>query len=155
MGAVISADLLAGDHRFAIVVARWNDFIVAKLIEGAKDSIVRHGGNAENITTVYVPGSFEIPLIAKKVADSGSYDALICLGCVIRGQTAHFDFVAGEAAKGIAQVSLSSGVPIGFGIVTADTLEQAVDRAGGKHGNKGSEAALAAIEMVNVLKALP
>lgn len=155
MGAVISADLLARDHRFALVVGRWNDFITNKLLEGAVDAIVRHGGSEDDLLTVYVPGSFEIPLAAQKLAASGKYAAVICIGCVIRGQTPHFDYIANEVTKGIAQASLATGVPISFGIVTADTLEQAVDRAGTKHGNKGAEAALAAIEMVNVLAALP
>lgn len=154
MGAVISADLIARDHRFALVASRFNDFITNKLLEGAIDAIVRHGGNADDLITVHVPGSFEIPLAAQKLAASGKYAAVICLGCVIRGQTPHFDYVAGEVTKGIAQVSLATGVPVSFGVVTADNLEQAVDRAGTKHGNKGAEAALAAIEMVNVLAAL-
>jgi 6,7-dimethyl-8-ribityllumazine synthase len=154
MPHVISAHLDAAPHRFALVVARFNEFITSKLVDGAVDAIVRHGGQADRITQVLVPGSFEVPLAALKLAQSGQYAAVICLGCVIRGQTPHFDYVAGEVAKGIAHASLTSGVPVTFGIITADSLEQAIDRAGTKHGNKGADAALAAIEMANVLAAI-
>ncbi len=150
----ISAKLDAAKRRFALVVARYNDFITAKLVEGAIDAIVRHGGDSNALLQVWVPGSFEIPLAAQKLAASGRYAGVICLGCLIRGQTAHFDYIAAECAKGIGQISLATGVPVTFGVITADSLEQAIDRAGGKHGNKGAEAALAAIEMANVLEAL-
>lgn len=151
----ITGKLNAASGRFAVVAARWNDFITSRLVDGAVDAIVRHGGDADRLTIVWVPGSFEIPLAARRLAACRQYDALICVGCLIRGQTPHFDYIAAEAAKGIAGVSLQHDLPIAFGIVTADTLEQAIDRAGGKHGNKGAEAALAAIEMVNVLSNLP
>lgn len=154
MPHVISAKLDAAGRRFALVAARFNEFITARLIDGALDALTRHGADPARITQVWVPGAFEIPLAAQKLAQSGRCDAVICLGCVIRGQTPHFDYVAGEAAKGIAQVALATGVPVIFGVVTADTLEQALDRAGAKHGNKGADAALAAIEMVNLLPQL-
>lgn len=150
----ISGKLNAGGRRFAIVVSRFNEFITSKLRSGAVDALVRHGCDPDNITCVHVPGSFELPFVAKKLAESGSYDAVICLGCVIRGQTPHFEYIAGEAAKGIAQVSLSTGVPATFGVITADTLEQAVERAGSKSGNKGADAAASAIELVDVLQEL-
>ena len=142
-------------QRFAIVVSRFNEFITSKLLSGAVDSLVRHGCDPEDITCVHVPGAFELPLAAQKLAQSGRFDAVICLGCVIRGQTPHFEYIAGEAAKGIGQVALSTGVPTSFGVITADTLEQAVERAGAKVGNKGVEAALSAIEMTNLLSQLP
>lgn len=154
MATTISAQLNAQGRSFALVISRWNDFITNKLVEGALDAIVRHGGSEDAVDRVYVPGSFEIPLAAQKLAQSGKYAGVICLGCVIRGQTPHFEYVANEVTKGIAQVALNSGVPTTFGIITADTLEQAVDRAGSKHGNKGADAALAAIEMANVLQAI-
>ncbi len=151
MGREITGDLQASGQRFAIVVTRFNDFVTSKLLSGAIDTLVRHGCADENITRVHVPGAFEIPLTAMKLAQSGSYDAVICLGCVIRGETPHFDYVCAEVSKGVAQVGLSAGVPTTFGVVTADTLEQAVHRAGSKAGNKGADAAIAAIEMANVL----
>lgn len=154
MPEVITAQLDARGHRFAIVIARFNEFVSRRLIEGAIDAVVRHGGDEDAITQVWVPGSFEIPLAARKLADSGSYSGVICLGCLIRGQTPHFDYIAAEVCRGIARVSLESGVPVTFGVITADTLEQAVERAGGKAGNKGADAALAAIEMANLLKRL-
>lgn len=138
--------------RVAIVAARWNDFITARLIEGALDALERSGVDEKSVEIFKVPGSFEIPLTALKAAETGRFDAVICLGTVIRGQTSHFDHVAGEAAKGIAQVSMKTGVPVLFGVVTAENLEQAIDRAGAKAGNKGFEAALAAIELVNLHK---
>ena len=150
----INGYLKADNLKFGIVVSRFNSLITEKLLEGAIDCIVRHGGNTENITVVRVPGAFEIPLIAKKMAKSGKYDAIICLGAVIRGSTPHFDYVASEVSKGIALVGLETEVPISFGILTTDTLEQAIERAGTKMGNKGFDAALSAIEMVNVLKNL-
>jgi 6,7-dimethyl-8-ribityllumazine synthase len=154
MPKVISAKLEAGPHRFALVVARFNEFITSKLVDGAVDALVRHGADRENITQVWVPGSFELPLAAQKLARSGEYAAVICLGCLIRGQTPHFEYIASECAKGIAQVSLGTEVPVTFGVITADSLEQAIDRAGTKAGNKGADAALAAVEMVNLLAAL-
>ncbi len=147
----ISAKLDAGPHRFAIVVARFNEFITSRLLNGTKDALVRHGAVEENLTQVWVPGSWEIPLAARKLAASGQYAAVICLGCVIRGQTPHFEYVAAEVAKGIAHVALDTGVPVTFGVITAESLEQAIDRAGTKAGNKGADAALAAIEMANLL----
>ena len=150
----INGNLKADNLKFGIVVSRFNSLITEKLLEGAIDCIVRHGGDQENITVVRVPGAFEIPLIAKKMAKSGKYDAIICLGAVIRGSTPHFDYVASEVSKGIALVGLETEVPISFGILTTDTLEQAIERAGTKMGNKGFDAALSAIEMVNVLKNL-
>jgi 6,7-dimethyl-8-ribityllumazine synthase len=144
--------LTAEGFRFAIVAARWNDFLTARLVEGALDALERLGAEEKAVEIFKVPGSFEIPLTALKVAESGGFDAVICLGTVIRGQTPHFDFVAGEAAKGIGQVGMKTGTPVLFGIVTADTLEQAIDRAGVKAGNKGFEAAMSAVELVNLYK---
>lgn len=141
-------------QRFAIVVSRFNDFITTKLLSGALDVLLRHGCKDEDVTVAYVPGSFELPFVAKKVAESGSYDAVICLGCIIRGHTPHFEYVAAEAAKGIAHVGLATGVPTTFGVITADTLEQAVERAGSKAGNKGADAAMSAVEMVNLVAQL-
>jgi 6,7-dimethyl-8-ribityllumazine synthase len=151
---IIEGKLLAEGLRFGIVVGRFNSFITERLLEGAIDCILRHGGSKENIEIVKVPGSFEIPLTAKKLAKSGKYDAVICLGAVIRGSTPHFDYVANEVTKGIAQVSLETEVPISYGILTTDTIEQAVERAGTKMGNKGFDAAMVAIEMANVLKSI-
>lgn len=140
--------------RFAIVGSRFNAFIVERLIEGAVDAIVRHGGDAKNISVVRVPGSWEIPLVCQRLAKSGKLDAIVAVGAVIRGATPHFDHVANEVSKGVAQASLSSGVPIAFGVLTTDSIEQAVERAGTKAGNKGFDAAVAAIEMVTLGKAL-
>ena len=151
----IQGQLAVDGQRFAIVVSRFNEFITSKLLAGAIDALKRHGCIEDNITSVYVPGSFELPFIANKLAESGDYDAVICLGCVIRGQTQHFEYVASEAAKGITQVGISTGVPTTFGVITADTLEQAVERAGAKAGNKGADAAMSAIELTNVLTQLP
>jgi 6,7-dimethyl-8-ribityllumazine synthase len=144
--------LTAEGFRFAIVAARWNDFLTSRLTEGALDALERLGAKETAVEIFKVPGSFEIPLTALKVAESGRFDAVICLGTVIRGQTPHFDFVAGEAAKGIGQAGMKTGTPVLFGIVTADTLEQAIDRAGVKAGNKGFEAAMSAVELVNLYK---
>jgi 6,7-dimethyl-8-ribityllumazine synthase len=141
--------------RFALVAARFNHFIVEKLVAGAEDALNRHGVASEAIDLVWVPGSFEIPLVAQRLALGGGYAAVICLGAVIRGDTDHYDHVAGAAAKGIAQAALTTGVPIIFGVLTCDTLEQAINRAGAKAGNKGFEAAVSAIEMVNLLWQLP
>lgn len=146
--------LSAGGFRFALVSSRWNDFLTGRLVEGALDALERLGADEGSVEHFRVPGSFEIPLVAQKLAASGRFDALVCLGTVIRGQTPHFEYVAGEVTKGIAHVSLQTGVPVLYGIVTADTLEQAIDRAGVKAGNKGFEAAMSAIEMVNLLKSL-
>jgi 6,7-dimethyl-8-ribityllumazine synthase len=141
--------------RFALVAARFNQFVVERLVEGAQDAFRRHGVADEAIDLAWVPGSFEIPLVARRLAESGRYAAVVCLGAVIRGDTDHYDYVAGGAANGIAQASLATGVPVIFGVLTCDTLEQAINRAGAKAGNKGFEAALTAIEMVNLLKHLP
>ncbi|NPA13086.1 MAG: 6,7-dimethyl-8-ribityllumazine synthase [Aquificae bacterium] len=151
---ILEGQLNAEGLKFAIVVGRFNSLITEKMLEGALDCILRHGGEENNITIVKVPGSFEIPLTAKKLAKTGKYDAVICLGAVIRGATPHFDYVAAEVSKGIAQVSLETEIPIAYGILTTDTLEQAVERAGTKMGNKGFDAALSAIEMANVLKGI-
>ncbi|MBQ0160916.1 MAG: 6,7-dimethyl-8-ribityllumazine synthase [Bacteroidales bacterium] len=150
----IEGNLLAENQKIAIVAGRFNEIITNKLIGGAVDAFKRHGGNDNNLTLAWVPGSFEIPIVAKRMAESGNYDAVVCLGAVIRGATAHFDMVANEATKGIAQVGLQTGVPIIFGVLTTDTIEQAVERAGCKAGNKGFEAVTTAIEMVNLLRQL-
>jgi 6,7-dimethyl-8-ribityllumazine synthase len=150
----IEGELLARDLRFAIVAARFNDFVVEPLIRGALDALRRHGVADKQIDIVRVPGAFDIPIVARKLALAHRHEALIALGCVIRGQTPHFDYVAGECAGGIARIALESGVPIAFGVLTTDTAEQAVDRAGGKAGNKGADAALVALEMANLLRRL-
>lgn len=142
--------LTAEGFRFAIVAARWNDFLTSKLIEGALDALERLGANEDAVEIFKVPGSFELPLTAKKAAESGKFDAVICIGTVIRGETSHFEHVAGEAAKGTANVAMQTGIPILFGIVTAENLEQAINRAGVKAGNKGFEAAMSAVELVNL-----
>jgi 6,7-dimethyl-8-ribityllumazine synthase len=144
--------LKAEGIRCAIVASRWNDFLTARLVEGALDTLERFGAAADSVEIFKVPGAFEIPIAARKIAETGRFDALICLGAVLRGQTPHFDFVAGEATKGIGQVMMQTGVPIAYGIITADTLEQAIDRAGVKAGNKGSEAAMVAVEMANLFR---
>jgi 6,7-dimethyl-8-ribityllumazine synthase len=144
--------LNAEGFRFAIVASRWNDFLTARLIEGALDALERLGAKEELVAIYKVPGSFEIPLLTRKLAASGKYDALICLGTIIRGQTPHFEYIANEVTKGIAQAGMETGIPVVFGVVTADTLEQAIDRAGVKAGNKGFEAAMAAVELVNLYK---
>jgi 6,7-dimethyl-8-ribityllumazine synthase len=141
--------------RFALVAARFNGAVVDALVAGALDALLRHGVSDDAIDVVRVPGSFEIPLVAKKLASSGRYAAVVCLGAVIRGETGHYDHVAGGAASGVASAALETGVPVIFGVLTTDSLEQAINRAGAKSGNKGFEAALAAIEMVNLLRALP
>jgi 6,7-dimethyl-8-ribityllumazine synthase len=146
--------LSAGGFRFALVSSRWNDFLTGRLVEGALDALERLGADDGAVEHFRVPGSFEIPLLALKLAGSGRFDAIVCLGTVIRGQTPHFEYVAGEVTKGIAHAALSTGVPVLYGIVTADTLEQAIDRAGVKAGNKGFEAAMSAVEMVNLYKAV-
>jgi len=147
-------ELRAEGLRFAIIAGRFNDFITSKLLDGAIDALLRHGARDEDIDIIKVPGSFEIPLVAKKIAQKGSHDSIICIGTVIRGATPHFEYIASETAKGIAAVSLETGVPIAFGIITADTIEQAIERAGTKGGNKGWDAAIVAIEMARLLKKL-
>jgi 6,7-dimethyl-8-ribityllumazine synthase len=144
--------LNAEGFRFAIISSRWNDFITARLVEGALDALERLGASESAVAHFRVPGSFEIPLLALRLAESEKYDAVICLGTVIRGQTPHFEYVAGEVTKGVAQAAMETGVPVVYGVVTADTLEQAIDRAGVKAGNKGFEAAMAAVELVNLYK---
>jgi len=152
---VIEANFDASGKKIAIVVSRFNSFVVDRLLEGAVDTLIRHGNVADDdITVIKVPGAYELPLVAKKAAKSGSYDAIIAIGAVIRGGTPHFDFVAGECNKGLAQVCLDSEIPVSFGVITTDTIEQAIDRAGLKVGNKGGEAALSALEMINVLSQL-
>ena len=146
--------LVSNDMKIGIVAARFNEFIVSKLIGGAMDALTRHDVKEENIDLAWVPGAFEIPLIAQKMADSGKYDAVICLGAVIRGATSHYDYVCNEVSKGIAPVSLNSGIPVLFGVVTTENIEQAIERAGTKAGNKGYDSAMAAIEMVNLIKTI-
>jgi 6,7-dimethyl-8-ribityllumazine synthase len=154
MTRVFEGKLIGEGMRFGIVLARFNDFIGRRLYEGAMDALVRHGVKEEDVELALVPGAFEIPIVAKKMAQSGKYNALICLGVVIRGQTPHFEYVASEVSKGIANVGLDTGVPIMFGVVTADNLEQAIERAGTKAGNKGYDAAVGAIEMANVMQSV-
>ena len=144
--------LIAEGLRFGIIVGRFNEFIGGKLLSGALDAISRHGGSDKDVDIAWVPGAFEIPIVAKKLAKSGNYDAIICLGAVIRGATPHFDLVAGEVTKGIALVGLETGIPVIFGILTTESIEQAIERAGTKAGNKGFDAAVTAIEMANLLK---
>jgi 6,7-dimethyl-8-ribityllumazine synthase len=151
MSKVVEGNLSAKGKKFVLVVSRFNELISGKLLEGAEDCLIRHAAEEKNITTVWVPGSFEIPLVAQKVANSGKYDAVVCLGAVIRGGTPHFDYVASEVAKGVAQVGLNTEVPVIFGVITADSIEQALERAGTKAGNKGWDAALSAIEMVDLM----
>lgn len=152
---VIEGDFKANSAQFALVVARWNSFVVEHLLEGAIDALKRHGISEKQLTIYRAPGAFEIPLVVKKVADQKKFDAIIALGAVIRGGTPHFEYVAGECVKGIGQVSLNAGIPVAFGVLTVDTIEQAIERSGTKAGNKGAEAALSALEMVNLLKQLP
>ena len=152
MGKIVQGFLNAQGKSFAIVISRFNEFISQKLLDGALDCLIRHGGDEKKINVYWVPGSFEIPLIAQKLGTSGKYDAVICLGSIIRGDTPHFEYITSEVAKGIAQVSLQSGIPVIFGVITSDTIEQAIERAGTKSGNKGWNAALSAIEMVDLVK---
>ncbi len=149
---ILEGKLVPKDVKIGIVASRFNEFIVSKLISGAEDGLLRHDVSGDNITLAWVPGAFEIPLMAKKMAESGKYDAVICLGAVIRGATSHYDYVCNEVSKGIAQVSLVTGVPVMFGILTTDNIEQAIERAGTKAGNKGYDCALGAIEMINLAK---
>jgi len=152
---VIEGQLIAKGMRFAIIASRFNEFISSKLMEGAIDALVRHDASKKDLTVCWVPGAFEMPVVAKKLAVTGAYDAIICVGAVIRGATSHFDYVANEVSKGIASVSLDTGVPISFGVLTTDNIEQAIERAGTKAGNKGFESAMAAIEMVSLFKEIP
>ncbi|MBW2513776.1 MAG: 6,7-dimethyl-8-ribityllumazine synthase [Deltaproteobacteria bacterium] len=154
MPRIVEANLIAEGKKFAVVVSRFNDFITERLVGGAVDALVRCGGKEDDIDVVKVPGAFEIPLIAKKMAQKKTYDAVICLGAVIRGATPHFDYVSAEVSKGIAVVSIESEIPVIFGIITTDTLEQAIERAGTKAGNKGFSAAMAAVEMANLLETI-
>ncbi|MBN8200080.1 MULTISPECIES: 6,7-dimethyl-8-ribityllumazine synthase [Bacillaceae] len=154
MKKVIEGHLVGTGLKMAIVVSRFNEFITGKLLSGAEDALKRHGVSEEDVTVVWVPGAFEIPLAAKKLSQSGKYDAVITLGTVIRGATPHFDFVSGEVAKGVSATALQSGVPVIFGVLTTDTIEQAIERAGTKAGNKGWEAAVGAIEMGNLYRQL-
>jgi 6,7-dimethyl-8-ribityllumazine synthase len=151
---IIEGELQVRDLRFAVVITRFNDFVVEPLLRGALDALRRHGAADKQIEIVRVPGAFDLPIVARKLAMSRRYEALIALGAVIRGQTPHFDYVAGECASGLARIALESGVPVAFGVLTTDTMEQAVDSAGGKAGNKGADAALVALEMANLLRRL-
>jgi len=150
----IDGEMQARGMRIGVLLGRFNSFIGDRLLEGAIDTLVRHGANEGDIDVVRVPGAYEMPLAAKKMAGNGKYDALIALGAVIRGATPHFDYVAGECSKGLSQVSMEAGIPVGFGVLTVDTIEQAIERAGTKAGNKGADAAMAAMEMVNLLRKL-
>ena len=154
MAKTFEGKLTADGLRFGIVVSRFNEFITGKLLDGALDALIRHGAADENISIARVPGTFEIPIVAQKMATSGKYDAVICLGALIRGATPHFDYLAAEVTKGIAQTGLQSGIPAVYGVITADTIEQAIERAGTKVGNKGFDAAETAIEMANVLRSI-
>lgn len=151
MPDIIEGNLVADDASFAVVVSRFNAFVTERLLEGALDALKRHGADMDRVTVAWCPGSYEIPLVAKKLAESRAYDAVICLGAVIRGATPHFDLVAGGVANGASRIMLDTGIPVIFGVITTDTIEQAVERAGTKAGNKGAEAAISAIEMVNLL----
>lgn len=149
---VLEGNVVAGSIKIAIVASRFNEFIVSKLVGGAHDALLRHGVEDEGITLAWVPGAFEIPLTAQKMAESGKYDAVICLGAVIKGATSHYDYVCAEVSKGVASVGLKTGIPVIFGVVTTDNIEQAIERAGTKAGNKGYDAACTAIEMVNLFQ---
>jgi 6,7-dimethyl-8-ribityllumazine synthase len=155
MGKVIQGELIGKGKKFGIVISRFNEFITSRLLGGAMDCFERHGVAPNNVDVAWVPGSFEIPLAALRMAQSKKYDAIICLGAVIRGQTPHFDYIASEVAKGVAQVGMSTGLPTIFGVITSDTIEQAIERAGAKVGNKGADAAASAIEMANLFAKLP
>jgi len=146
----IKGQMTARGKKFGIVISRFNELVSSKMLDGAVDTLIRHGASADNITTIWVPGAFEIPFIAQKMAQGKGYNAVLCIGAVIRGDTPHFDYIANEASKGIAQVSLKLGIPVAFGLLTVDTLEQALERAGSKAGNKGRQAAESAIEMANL-----
>jgi 6,7-dimethyl-8-ribityllumazine synthase len=150
----IQGDLNAKGQKFCILVSRFNDFITGRLLDGAMDGLTRNGAKEDDVTVIRVPGAFEIPVVAKKAATSRKYDAVICLGAVIRGATPHFDYVSAEVSKGVAAAAMESGVPVIFGVLTTDSIEQAIERAGSKSGNKGFDAAMAAIEMINLFKAM-
>ena len=152
MENIYQGNLVATNLKLAVVVARFNEFITSKLLGGAKDALIRHGAQEADIHTIWVPGAFEIPLIAQKAAQSGKYDAIICLGTVIRGSTPHFDYVCAEVSKGVAQTSLKFNIPVAFGVLTTENIEQAIERAGTKAGNKGYDCAVSAIEMINLIK---
>ncbi len=154
MPKVLEGKIDAKGLKFGLVISRFNNFISDHLLDGALDALTRNGAEEKHLSVVKVPGAFEIPLAAKKMATSGMYDAIICLGCVIRGATPHFEYISAEVAKGIAKVSLENGIPVSFGVITADNLEQAIERAGTKAGNKGWDAALSAIEMINLFKTM-
>jgi 6,7-dimethyl-8-ribityllumazine synthase len=154
MARTFEGNLVAVGLRVGIVVSRFNSFITSQLYEGARDGLIRHGVSADEIDVAWVPGAFEIPVVAKKLAHAGRYDAVICLGAVIRGSTPHFDYVAGEVSKGVAAVGFQTGIPVIFGVLTTDTIEQAIERAGTKAGNKGYDAAITAIEMANLMRAI-
>lgn len=155
MVKTIEGQLTAGGLSFGLVVSRFNSLVTGRLLEGALDCLRRHGADDQKITVVHCPGSFEIPQVAQAMARSGKYDALLCLGCVIRGDTPHFDYIANEVTKGLGQIALSHAVPVAFGVLTTDTLEQALERAGAKAGNKGWDAALTALELAHVMKNIP
>jgi 6,7-dimethyl-8-ribityllumazine synthase len=152
MGKTFEGNLLGSGLKFGIVISRFNEFISGKLLDGASDALTRHGVNIEDVDTAWTPGAFEVPLVASKLAQTRKYDAIICLGAIIRGGTPHFEYVAGELSKGIARVSLDGGIPVINGVITAENLEQAIERAGTKMGNKGFDAATSAIEMANLIK---
>ena len=154
MAHIIEGSLTAGGRTFGIIVSRFNSLVTRNLLDGAMDCLLRHGADEKNITVVYCPGAFEIPQVALALAQRGRIDAMICLGCVIRGDTPHFEYIASEAAKGVLQVALQTGTPVAFGVLTTETLEQALERAGAKAGNKGWDAAMTAMELVNVAKQL-
>ena len=154
MAKVIEGNLIAKGKKFGIVASRFNDFITKELVSGCLDTLVRHGADDKDLVVTWVPGAFEVPVVAQRLAKSRAYDALICLGTIIRGSTPHFDYIASEVAKGIARVSQDAGLPVIFGVITADTIEQAIERAGTKEGNKGKDAALNAIEMANLIEKL-
>ncbi|HXG24366.1 MAG TPA: 6,7-dimethyl-8-ribityllumazine synthase [Chthonomonadales bacterium] len=154
MAKTYEGNLVATDLTFAIVVSRWNSFITERMLAGAMDALIRHGAAEEKIEVAYVPGTWEIPLIAQRMAKSGRFHAIICIGCLMRGSTPHFEYLANEVTKGIGQVSLQTGLPLTYGIITVENLEQAIERAGTKAGNKGAEAAVAAIEMANLMREL-
>jgi len=154
MGKTFTGRFDAGQGRIAIVGSRFNEFLVGELVEGARDCLTRHGVAEDNVDLAWVPGSYEIPMAAQKLAESGRYAAVVCLGCLIQGDTPHFSYIAAEVAKGVAQVSLDTGVPVIFGVITADTLDQAIERAGTKAGNKGFDAALSALEMIDLWRVI-
>jgi len=152
MGKTYEGRLLAAGLKFGLVVSRWNSFITERMLAGAMDALVRHGASGDDIDVARVPGTWEIPVVASRMAQSGRYHAIVCIGCLIRGETPHFDYLAAEVTKGIAQIGLQTGIPVTYGIITVENLEQAIDRAGAKAGNKGAEAAMAAIEMADLMR---